>query len=180
MPILTYVVDCKFTITARVAGDELLPPLAPQRQGPAAIMAEHKVPQARAQQELWQLRTGDLNGAQNTSAGSPTATEMVSRECTYIPPPSPQRQGRQVPQSVIDRVKTFIFFVGHPCSGHSIVGSLIDSHPHMVISHEYTLFQKLSTGALAPTKPEIFNALCKTAQAGAGKDGVRSFNLNQN
>ena len=72
------------------------------------------------------------------------------------PPPPPLEK---LPQSVIDRIKNFVFFVGHPCSGHSIVGSLIDSHPHMVVSHEYTLFQKLSTGSLAPTKPAIFNAL---------------------
>ena len=65
----------------------------------------------------------------------------------------------KLPQYVIDRIKTFVFFVGHPCSGHSIVGSLIDSHPHMVVSHEYTLFQKLSIGSLAPTKPAMFNAL---------------------
>ena len=65
----------------------------------------------------------------------------------------------KLPQSVIDGIKTFVFFVGHGSSGHSIVGSLLDSHPHMVISHEFALFQKLSTGSLAPTKPAIFNAL---------------------
>ena len=65
----------------------------------------------------------------------------------------------KLPQSVIDGVKTFVFFVGHPCSGHSIVASLLDSHPHMVVSHEFTLFQKLSTGSLAPTKQVIFNEL---------------------
>ena len=65
----------------------------------------------------------------------------------------------KLPQSVIDGVKTFVFFVGHPCSGHSIVASLLDSHPHMVVSHEFTLFQKLSTGSLTPTKPAIFNGL---------------------
>ena len=149
------------------------------------------------------MRTGDLNGPQNTSSGSTTArtdnklaqstaadsttaTKIVSRQCARPLPPAQRGKGRQimkhkvtqelVPQSVIDRVKTFIFFVGHPCSGHSIVGSLMDSHPHMVISHEYTLFQKLSTGALAPTKPDIFNALWKTDQAVAGKYGIRSLN----
>ena len=65
----------------------------------------------------------------------------------------------KLPQSVIDGIKTFVFFVGHGSSGHSIVGSLLDSHPHMVISHEFALFQKLSTGSLAPTKSAIFNAL---------------------
>ena len=82
---------------------------------------------------------------------------------------------QKLPQSVIDGIKTFIFFVGHPCSGHSIVGSLIDSHPHMVVSHEYTLFEKLSTGVLAPTKPDIFNKLWTESQAVAGKHGARGI-----
>ena len=68
---------------------------------------------------------------------------------------------KNLPQTVIDRVKTFVFFVGHERSGHSIVGSLMDSHPHMVISYELDLFKKLSHGLLAPTKSEIFNAIWK-------------------
>ena len=62
-------------------------------------------------------------------------------------------------KSVIHRVKTFVFFLGHARSGHSIVGSLMDSHPHMVISHEFDLFKRLSSGSLAPTKSQIFNSL---------------------
>ena len=152
-----------FTIT----GDELLPQ---QQQG---LIMEHKVPLA-LQQEL-QLRIGD-NGAPSIS-GSRTAIEMVSHECTR--PIMQHNVSEELPQSVIDRVKTFVFFVGHPCSGHSIVASLIDSHPHMVVSHEYTLFQKLSIGDLAPTKPEIFNSLWKRARAGAGVNGTRSLNYHK-
>ena len=69
-----------------------------------------------------------------------------------------------LPQSVIDHVKTFVFFVGHARSGHSIFGSLLDSHPHMVVSHEFDVFTKLSDGSLVPTKPEIFNALWHNAR----------------
>ena len=111
-------------------------------------------------------------------------TRIIDNEFTFeqlFPPTQQQepireyRQPQKLPQSVIDGVKTFVFFVGHPCSGHSIVGSLIDSHPHMVISHEYTLFKKISTGVLAPTKPEIFNTLWREAQAVAGKHAARSI-----
>lgn len=34
------------------------------------------------------------------------------------------------------RVKRFCLFVGYPRSGHSIVGALLNSHRHVVISHE--------------------------------------------
>lgn len=65
----------------------------------------------------------------------------------------------ELPQPIIDRIKTLVFFLGHGRSGHSIVASLMDSHPHMVISHEYNLFMMISRGLVAPTKSEIFNAL---------------------
>ena len=31
---------------------------------------------------------------------------------------------------------SYCFFVGHPRSGHSIVGGLLDAHPDVVIAHE--------------------------------------------
>ena len=52
----------------------------------------------------------------------------------------------ELPQTVIDRIKTFVFFVGHTHSGHSIIDSLTDSLPHMVIWHKYDLFAKLVSG----------------------------------
>ena len=41
-----------------------------------------------------------------------------------------------LPQSVIDGVKTFVFFIGYARSGSSIVASFMDAHPHAVVSHE--------------------------------------------
>ena len=71
-----------------------------------------------------------------------------------------------LPQDVIDDVKTFVYFVGYPRSGHSIIGSLMDAHPHMVIAHEFKLFKKLTTKQQTPeqsvtlyNKAQFFNAL---------------------
>ena len=75
-----------------------------------------------------------------------------------------EEEENKLPQSVIDRVKTFVFFVGHARSGHSIVGSLMDGHPHMVISHEFDLFTKLSDGSLVPNKSAIFNGLWRNTR----------------
>ena len=49
--------------------------------------------------------------------------------------------GSTLPTDVIDHIEKFVFFVGYPRSGHSIVGSLMDSHPHMVIANEFMLFR---------------------------------------
>ena len=42
-----------------------------------------------------------------------------------------------LPQDVIDEVKTFTFFIGYSRSGLSIVSSLMDAHPHMVVAYQY-------------------------------------------
>ena len=44
--------------------------------------------------------------------------------------------------AVIDGVKKFVLFVGYPHSGHSIVGTILDAHPHIVMAHEFMLFER--------------------------------------
>ena len=39
-------------------------------------------------------------------------------------------------RSLFDQVETYCMFIGYPRSGHSLVGSLLDAHPDMVIAHE--------------------------------------------
>ena len=87
----------------------------------------------------------------------------------------------KLPQYIIDRVKTFVFFLGYPHSGHSIVGSLMDSHPQIVISHELDLFAKLSNGVIAPNKTAIFDAIWKntveTIINGIRAENAKGYNL---
>ena len=47
-----------------------------------------------------------------------------------------------LPSDVVNRVEKFVFFIGYQRSGHSIIGSFMDAHPHMVIAHEFMLFTK--------------------------------------
>ena len=86
-----------------------------------------------------------------------------------------------LPRYVIDHINTYVFFLGHPHSGHSIIGSLIDSHPHVVISHEMGMFKKLSQGVIAPNKEEIFNAIWKntveTIDHGIRAANTKGYNL---
>ena len=54
-----------------------------------------------------------------------------------------------LPLSVVDGVMAFVFFIGIGRSGHSIVASILDSHPHMVVSNELNLFKMLNTTSCA-------------------------------
>ena len=87
----------------------------------------------------------------------------------------------KLPQFVIDRIKTFVFFFAYAHSGHSIVGSLMDSHPHIVISHEVDVFNKLSEGKLSPTKQDIFNAVWRNTMQtiinGHRAENFKGYNL---
>ena len=50
--------------------------------------------------------------------------------------------GPTLPLNVINRIEKFVFFIGYPRSGHSILGSFMDAHPHVAIAHEFMLFAK--------------------------------------
>lgn len=64
----------------------------------------------------------------------PLAATSVSvpRNYTFIP----------LSQEVESSVERFVFFIGYARSSHSIVGSMLDAHPNVVISHEYALFKQ--------------------------------------
>jgi hypothetical protein len=44
------------------------------------------------------------------------------------------------------RPECFVLFVGYPRSGHSLVGSLLDAHPEIVIAHELDALRHLLRG----------------------------------
>ena len=71
----------------------------------------------------------------------------------------------ELPQSTMDRIKKFAFFIGHPHSGHSIVGAIIDSHPHIVLAHEADIFLKIQQWRDC-NKSKLFNTIWKTAFMG--------------
>ena len=50
---------------------------------------------------------------------------------------------KSLSSSEIEQIKVLTFFLGHSRSGHSIIGTLLDAHPHMVVANEGRLFIKL-------------------------------------
>lgn len=76
-------------------------------------------------------------------------------------------------QDILD-VQKFVLFVGYPRSGHSIVGSMMDAHPNMVIAHEYNLFRQWEKSPLKHSqRTHLYNALYKNSVESA-KSGWRS------
>ena len=81
---------------------------------------------------------------------------------------------------VINRIKYFVFFIGHARSGHSIVGAILDGHPHVVIAHEEDLFHKMVDEYKHLVKTQIFNVLWRNSKAAATEElqlNKKGYNL---
>jgi hypothetical protein len=65
-------------------------------------------------------------------------------------------------------IERFCLFVGYPRSGHSLVGSLLDAHPDMIIAHELHVLRYLRYGF---SREQIFALLLERSRthAGAGR-----------
>ena len=60
----------------------------------------------------------------------------------------------------MDGIESFLFFVGWPRSCHSIVGSMLDAHPNIIVAHEFFLFEQLQEDM---DKKTLFNKLYRTS-----------------
>lgn len=80
----------------------------------------------------------------------------------------------------VDHVEKFVLFIGYPRSGHSIIGTMMDSHPNMIIANEFQLVRALMSEASRRrvTKPGLYNALYLNSRAEMvygerGKEGLK-------
>ena len=91
-------------------------------------------------EEPW--KSGRGYGRQTHGSGR-KITESVSEMQKRFHKDRNSSETTTLSQEDIDGVENFIFFVGYPRSGHSIVASLMDAHPNIIVAHEYDLFHKL-------------------------------------
>jgi hypothetical protein len=66
----------------------------------------------------------------------------------------------QINETIADYVQKFVLFVGYARSGHSIIGSILDAHPNIVISHEYSILQQwITTSKQNKNRLFVFNGI---------------------
>ena len=73
----------------------------------------------------------------------------------------------------ISSVEKFIYFVGYPRSGHSIIGSMLDAHPKIIIAHEYDLFRQWAGKSEYCDRQCLYNTLFRNSHNNA-LHGLRS------
>ena len=93
-------------------------------------------------------RTVQPGSSANKAAQIPSITENFAVDETIDRPTRWISRGKHefkgaptLTKDVVDHIEKFVIFIGYPRSGHSIVGSLMDAHPHMVIANEFLLFR---------------------------------------
>ena len=69
----------------------------------------------------------------------------------------------ELPVPIINDVKAFVFFMGHSRSGHSIIGTILDSHPHIVIAHEGGILTRVVNKEKCADKSFIFNEIWRSS-----------------
>ena len=75
---------------------------------------------------------------------------------------SHQKPPLKLSSEIMEGVKKFVFFVGYSRSGHSILGTILDAHPHVVIANEFFLFKKFASDLeTAPEKTWTANLMNK-------------------
>lgn len=65
-----------------------------------------------------------------------------------------------------DEIERYCMFFGYPRSGHTLVGSLLDAHPEVVISHELDALRYLRAGF---TREQIFSLILHKDKVFTGK-----------
>lgn len=65
-----------------------------------------------------------------------------------------------------DEIERYCMFIGYPRSGHTLVGSLLDAHPDVVISHELDALRFLRAGF---SREQIFSLILHQDKVFTGK-----------
>ncbi len=65
-------------------------------------------------------------------------------------------------------IRTYCMFVGYPRTGHSLIGSLLDAHPNIVIAHELDAVKLFQSGF---SRQQVFHLLLENSKkmAAAGR-----------
>ena len=64
-------------------------------------------------------------------------------------------------RKLFEGVDTYFMFIGYPKSGHTLIGSLLDAHPNIIVGHELNTLKYILAGF---RKGQIYSLLLKSSQ----------------
>jgi hypothetical protein len=73
------------------------------------------------------------------------------------------------------KIEVLALWVGYPRSGTTLIGSLMDAHPHIIISNELNIFQRWTEWTKAEkTRENLINKMYENSYTQAAHKGFRS------
>ncbi|EDX86895.1 hypothetical protein S7335_4602 [Synechococcus sp. PCC 7335] len=102
-------------------------------------------------------KTSNWLTASRTQGRLPQLAEIAKR---YIP----LAYSGFVHSELWQDVETFCLFLGYPRSGHTLVGSLLNAHPHIAISHEADILKYAHAGY---SRYQIYELILELSQRSA-------------
>jgi hypothetical protein len=70
-----------------------------------------------------------------------------------------------------DHVKTFCMFIGYPRSGHTLIGSLLDAHPNVILADELDALKFIQAGF---SERQVFYLSLRNSQRSAAAGRIRT------
>ena len=69
-----------------------------------------------------------------------------------------------------------VLFIGYPRSGHTLIGSLLDAHPHIIVSNELDIFETWSSvwSDAEKTRENLINKMYENSYRQSNGEGFRS------
>jgi hypothetical protein len=108
---------------------------------------------ARQKNDILAKTINRLRREYNNTIGSGLRSSLLYLKSLHIP--------SACDESFCD-IEKVCLFIGYPRSGHSLVGSLIDAHPHAVISHELDTIKLVKMGF---SQRQIFSLILNNSKA---------------
>ena len=161
----------------------------------AAALAPHQSRTRASSKTLVEdLKIAEVKGPRERTLleNSDPEYEPVTPACSLNPPTVSEREGEisapfpisfsSLSGSTIEEVEKFVYFIGYGRSDHSIIASMLDAHPNIIIAHEYSVFEKQRTiGAATFSKDFLFNELYWNSYENAFcRDGWRNAGMDMN
>lgn len=95
-----------------------------------------------------------------SDGGGPPYGTKIGKDLSAVKPECVVTDVGGLPQKVIDGVEKFLFFIGWPRSGHSIVAALTDAHPNLLIANAFSAHETIMKNSGERfTKAKLFNSL---------------------
>ena len=140
--------------------------------------------QPRTNEDIkWRPSEGNSQASQKQMTLIKSEEPLNSMPINMNEKPLKHPEWRPLNDSDIDGLQSFLFFIGWPRSCHSVIGSMLDAHPNIIVAHEFFLFKKIRKDEQLRDRNKLFNELYSNSYRNAingwrsDKNTIKGYNF---